>query len=177
MGRLENCVGWYHSHPGYSCWLSGIDVNTQKQNQMLSGVWVAVVVLFSFSVQDFGFDFSMQVDPVQTMSSGKVEIGAFRTYPDDYVPPEGSRTITQGSLPRAKIEEFGLHASEYYELDVDLFKSSVDTQLINLLWSKYWVNSLTAAPLLANRDYLTGSMVDFVDTLDSVENQVCILCC
>jgi hypothetical protein len=22
-------VGWYHSHPGYGCWLSGIDVGTQ----------------------------------------------------------------------------------------------------------------------------------------------------
>jgi COP9 signalosome complex subunit 5 len=24
MGRLENVIGWYHSHPGYGCWLSGI---------------------------------------------------------------------------------------------------------------------------------------------------------
>jgi COP9 signalosome complex subunit 5 len=29
VGRLENVVGWYHSHPGYGCWLSGIDVGTQ----------------------------------------------------------------------------------------------------------------------------------------------------
>ena len=21
-------IGWYHSHPGYGCWLSGIDVST-----------------------------------------------------------------------------------------------------------------------------------------------------
>ena len=25
--------GWYHSHPGYGCWLSGIDVGTQSLNQ------------------------------------------------------------------------------------------------------------------------------------------------
>lgn len=31
--RLENVVGWYHSHPGYGCWLSGIDVGTQMTNQ------------------------------------------------------------------------------------------------------------------------------------------------
>ena len=24
--RKENICGWYHSHPGYGCWLSGIDV-------------------------------------------------------------------------------------------------------------------------------------------------------
>ena len=23
-------VGWYHSHPGFGCWLSGVDVGTQK---------------------------------------------------------------------------------------------------------------------------------------------------
>ena len=23
VGRLENAIGWYHSHPGYGCWLSG----------------------------------------------------------------------------------------------------------------------------------------------------------
>ena len=30
VGRLENCCGWYNSHPGYGPWLSGIDVGTQK---------------------------------------------------------------------------------------------------------------------------------------------------
>ena len=25
--------GWYHSHPGYGCWLSGIDVATQSLYQ------------------------------------------------------------------------------------------------------------------------------------------------
>lgn len=43
-GRLENVVGWYHSHPGYGCWLSGIDVNTQLTNQQFQDPFVAVVV-------------------------------------------------------------------------------------------------------------------------------------
>jgi len=25
-------VGWYHSHPGFGCWLSSVDVNTQQVN-------------------------------------------------------------------------------------------------------------------------------------------------
>lgn len=28
--RIENVVGWYHSHPGFGCWLSGVDVGTQQ---------------------------------------------------------------------------------------------------------------------------------------------------
>jgi COP9 signalosome complex subunit 5 len=43
-GRLENVIGWYHSHPGYGCWLSGIDVNTQLTNQKYQDPFVAVVV-------------------------------------------------------------------------------------------------------------------------------------
>jgi COP9 signalosome complex subunit 5 len=43
-GRLENVIGWYHSHPGYGCWLSGIDVNTQMNNQKYQDPFVAVVV-------------------------------------------------------------------------------------------------------------------------------------
>lgn len=28
--RPETVVGWYHSHPGWGCWLSGVDMNTQQ---------------------------------------------------------------------------------------------------------------------------------------------------
>lgn len=44
VGRLENALGWYHSHPGYGCWLSGIDVSTQMLNQQFQEPWVAIVV-------------------------------------------------------------------------------------------------------------------------------------
>lgn len=27
--NTHQVVGWYHSHPSYGCWLSGIDVKTQ----------------------------------------------------------------------------------------------------------------------------------------------------
>ena len=44
VGRLENAIGWYHSHPGYGCWLSGIDVGTQMVNQQFQEPFVAIVV-------------------------------------------------------------------------------------------------------------------------------------
>ncbi len=44
VGRPENVIGWYHSHPGYGCWLSGIDVDTQMQNQQYQDPFVAIVV-------------------------------------------------------------------------------------------------------------------------------------
>ena len=34
----------YHSHPGFGCWLSGVDINTQQSFEALSERAVAVVV-------------------------------------------------------------------------------------------------------------------------------------
>ena len=31
----EVVVGWYHSHPGFGCWLSGVDINTQQVLSLL----------------------------------------------------------------------------------------------------------------------------------------------
>ena len=42
--REEHVVGWYHSHPGYGCWLSGIDVSTQMMHQKFQDPFVAIVV-------------------------------------------------------------------------------------------------------------------------------------
>ncbi len=35
-------VGWYHSHPGFGCWLSGVDINTQ---QVYVVVYVGMLLL------------------------------------------------------------------------------------------------------------------------------------
>ena len=91
-----------------------------------------------------------QVDPNRTISAGKVDIGAFRTYPENYTPPNVSASEYQ-SIPLNKIEDFGVHANQYYQLDVQIFTSSLDTHLLGLLWNKYWVNTLSQSPLISVR--------------------------
>ncbi|KAF4353806.1 hypothetical protein G4B88_009400 [Cannabis sativa] len=141
-GRLENVVGWYHSHPGYGCWLSGIDVSTQMLNQQFQEPFLAVVI-----------------DPTRTVSAGKVEIGAFRTYPEGYKPLDELVSEYQ-TIPLNKIEDFGVHCKQYYALDITYFKSSLDNHLLDLLWNKYWVNTLSSSPLLGNGDYVAGQISD-----------------
>jgi COP9 signalosome complex subunit 5 len=142
-GRMENAVGWYHSHPGYGCWLSGIDVSTQDMQQ-LSDPFVAVVI-----------------DPDRTISAGKVEIGAFRTFPKDYTAPkEDNEDEEYQSIPLSKVEDFGAHASQYYSLEVSHYKSTLDSQLLSLLWNKYWVATLSQSPLFTTRDYGSKQMMD-----------------
>jgi COP9 signalosome complex subunit 5 len=151
-GQPENAVGWYHSHPGYGCWLSGIDVNTQKTQQTFQDPFVAVVI-----------------DPDRTVSAGKVEIGAFRTFPDNYIQEKeksagknGGGTDADGfqTIPLGKIEDFGAHANHYYPLDVSHYKSSLDAKLLDSLWNKYWVGTLSSSPLISNREYGTKQISD-----------------
>jgi 26S proteasome regulatory subunit N11 len=61
VGRKHICVGWYHSHPGFGCWLSMVDVTTQRSFEQLSGRCVAVVI-----------------DPIQSVR-GMVVMDAFRS--------------------------------------------------------------------------------------------------
>ncbi|KAJ6361177.1 hypothetical protein OIU78_001754 [Salix suchowensis] len=128
-GRLENVVGWYHSHPGYGCWLSGIDVSTQMLNQQYQEPFLAVVI-----------------DPTRTVSAGKVEIGAFRTYPEGYKPPDDPVSEYQ-TIPLNKIEDFGVHCKQYYSLDITYFKSSLDY-------------------------YVAGQICDLAEKLEHAENQL-----
>ena len=39
----------------------------------------------------------------------------------------------------------------YYALEVAYFKSSLDRKLLELLWNKYWVNTLSSSSLLTVR--------------------------
>lgn len=143
-GRAENPVGWYHSHPGYGCWLSGIDVATQVSQQSFFDPFLAVVI-----------------DPHRTISAGKVEIGAFRTYPEGFK-PEGQESSAEGmaAVPMAKAEDFGAHANRYYSLEVSHYKSTLESKLLEALWNKYWVQTLSSSPLFSNRDFVTNQIQD-----------------
>ncbi|OAA74171.1 COP9 signalosome complex subunit 5 [Cordyceps fumosorosea ARSEF 2679] len=156
QGRQENVVGWYHSHPGYGCWLSGIDVDTEALQQQFQDPFLAVVV-----------------DPDRTISAGKVDIGAFRTYPESYKAGDDGASGTANAtgadgfeaVPLDKAAEFGTHASRYYSLEVSHFKSSLDAHLLELLWHKYWVQTLSQNPLLANRDFANKQMLDLASKI------------
>jgi COP9 signalosome complex subunit 5 len=178
IGREENVIGWYHSHPGYGCWLSGIDVSTQMLNQQFQEPFVAIVI-----------------DPVRTISAGKVNLGAFRTYPKGYKAPDEGPSEYQ-TIPLNKIEDFGVHCKQYYALDVSYFKSSLDNKLLDSLWNKYWLNTLSSSSLLTvmspsfalsisfvylliclstikqNAEYTTGQIFDLSDKLEQTELQL-----
>ena len=154
-GQLENAVGWYHSHPGYGCWLSGIDVGTQMSQQAFNDPWLAVVI-----------------DPDRTISAGRVEIGAFRTFPQTYLPLEQAQSDEYQTIPLGKIEDFGAHSSRYYSLGVSHFKSTLDSSLLESLWNKYWVSTLSSNPLFTNREYGSNQITDISNKTKQAESSI-----
>ncbi|CAI4231799.1 unnamed protein product [Auanema sp. JU1783] len=154
IGKKEKVVGWYHSHPGYGCWLSGIDVATQALNQQYQEPWVAIVI-----------------DPLRTMSAGKVDIGAFRTYPKGYSPPEFDGKQEYQTIPLNKIEDFGVHCKQYYSLEVSFFKSELDTHILSTLWNTYWLSTITSSPLLSNAGYINNQMSDIASKMKHIEKR------
>ena len=165
-GRREHVVGWYHSHPGYGCWRSGIDCSTQLLNQQYTEPFLAIVI-----------------DPVRTCAAGKVEIGAFRTYPQGYKGATGGDPENGGgagggggggggyqTIPMDKIEDFGVHANQYYRLDVSFFKSRLDAEMLDVLWNKYWVNTLSSSPARANRAFVATQIEDLARKMTHAES-------
>jgi len=155
IGKEEPVVGWYHSHPGFGCWLSGIDVKTQGNNQKYQDPYIAIVV-----------------DPKRTLASGKVEIGAFRCWPDrpDFQAPEAYKL----KPPKGGKGDFdyGQFASAYYRLKTSVFKSNLDARLLELLWSKYWVKSLSVSRNLLNKDYNATELEGLNEKLSEAEKHL-----
>jgi len=151
IGKREGTCGWYHSHPGYGCWLSGIDVSTQKIHQQVEDPYLAIVI-----------------DPIKTLSSGKVEIGCFRTYPEDRIPEQNLSSNFQ-NIPLNKIEDFGVHYKCYYQLEHSFFKSSMDSFILDCLYNKYWTQTLSSTPLLKNKGYSSGLVFDIAEKISKLE--------
>jgi COP9 signalosome complex subunit 5 len=142
--RKDTYIGWYHSHPGYKAFLSGTDVLTQRIQQQ-QGACIAVVI-----------------DPILTSSSGKVEIGGFRTYEEGYKSDEPFDIL-----------EMGAHGDEYYRIpNFDFYKSSSDDNLLQLLWNKYWANTLSTNSLIHNKNYHNKQIINVVSKLEKVENDL-----
>merc|ERR1719385_483210 len=115
-GRPEMVVGWYHSHPGFGCWLSGVDINTQQSFEALSDRAVAVVV-----------------DPIQSVK-GKVVIDAFRLInPNMMVLGQEPRQTTSvlGHLQKPSIQALihGLNR-HYYSIAINYRKNELEQRML-----------------------------------------------
>ena len=47
-----------------------------------------------------------------------------------------------------KIEDFGVHANSYYPLNIEIYKTGLEDKVLEVLWNKYWVMTLSQSPML-----------------------------
>ncbi|GBG88408.1 hypothetical protein CBR_g47107 [Chara braunii] len=128
-GRPEMVVGWYHSHPGFGCWLSGVDINTQQSFEALNQRAVAVVV-----------------DPIQSVK-GKVVVDAFRLInPQTMMLGQEPRQTTSnlGHLNKPSIQALihGLNR-HYYSIGINYRKNELEEKMLLNLHKKWWASGLT----------------------------------
>merc|ERR1711934_597089 len=127
-GRPEMVVGWYHSHPGFGCWLSGVDVNTQQSFEALNARAVAVVV-----------------DPIQSVK-GKVVIDAFRSInPQSAMMGQEPRQTTSnvGHINKPSIQALihGLNR-HYYAIAIGYRKNELEQKMLLNLYANKWTKGL-----------------------------------
>ena len=140
VGRGHKYIGWYHSHPGFGCWLSGIDCNTQKYMQTMNKTWFALVV-----------------DPYRTKSKKNIDFGCFRMYNNE----KTNRVLQEfDSIPLNRSEEFGIHQNKYYRIPHFFFQSKYEANIVKLMYKNYWVDTLSSNALLVNEEFFKESVDD-----------------
>ncbi|KAJ3545325.1 hypothetical protein NMY22_g2492 [Coprinellus aureogranulatus] len=127
-GRPEMVVGWYHSHPGFGCWLSSVDINTQQSFESLNPRSVAVVI-----------------DPIQSVK-GKVVIDAFRLINPQTVvagkePRQTTSNIGQINKPSIQALIHGLNR-HYYSIAVNYRKTELEQSMLMNLHKRNWTEGL-----------------------------------
>lgn len=128
-GRNETVVGWYHSHPGFGCWLSNVDMSTQATFEQLNKRSIAVVI-----------------DPVQSVK-GKVVLDAFRLIPtqvnmlnfSDY--REVTSNIGYYIPPSLVATVHGLNKM-YYSFYIEYKKTDLEEKMLLNMNKKSWIDNL-----------------------------------
>ncbi|KIK43388.1 hypothetical protein CY34DRAFT_81883 [Suillus luteus UH-Slu-Lm8-n1] len=137
-GRPEMVVGWYHSHPGFGCWLSSVDINTQESFERMQNRCVAVVI-----------------DPIQSVK-GKVVIDAFRLI--------NPQTVIIGREPRQTTSNIGLinkpsiqalvHGlnRHYYSIAVNYRKTELEQSMLMNLHKRNWTEGLKLRDFCSHKE-------------------------
>ncbi|KAK2195410.1 bifunctional Rpn11-EIF3F [Babesia duncani] len=127
-GRPEVVVGWYHSHPGFGCWFSGTDVNTQQSFEQLNPRAVGIVI-----------------DPIQSVK-GKVVIDCFRLISPHVImlgqePRQTTSNIGHLNKPTIIALVHGLNRN-YYSIVINYRKTPLESHMLLKFNKNKWTDDL-----------------------------------
>ena len=120
IGFDETVVGWYHSHPGFGCWLSGVDINTHQSFENLNKRCIAVVI-----------------DPIQSVK-GKIVVEAYRLFSQFYRNHENREVMDFCSSVDKRFftkDNHGLNTN-YYSLYLSFDKNFMEEIIFSSIYKK-----------------------------------------
>lgn len=147
FGRPEKSCGWYHSHPGLECFFSEIDVRTHRNNQIGYKAFVGLVI-----------------DPINTTSSGKVHLGCYVTLPEE-------KGENDKEVPLDLLLKYGSAAYKYYELELNYFKTDVDSKVLSDIIKRSYGQSVSCSPLRLNANYLAKNINDVKTSFQKLDTK------
>ena len=65
-----------------------------------------------------------------------------------------------------------MHCHEYYPLKVSIFKTEENSKLFDLLWKKYWIQTLATHPLIADKEHFGKQIQDLAEKVKDAESSV-----
>merc|ERR1719478_623089 len=157
-GRPEMVVGWYHSHPGFGCWLSGVDINTQQSFEALNQRAVAVVV-----------------DPIQSVK-GKVVIDCFRSINQQMImlgqePRQTTSNLGHLNKPSIQALIHGLNR-HYYSIALSYRKNELEVRMLQNLHKKNWTVGLTVDDYQVHAEETGKTVKEMVELSEAYEKAV-----
>lgn len=156
-GRPEVVVGWYHSHPGFGCWFSGTDINTQQSFEQLNLRAVGVVV-----------------DPIQSVK-GKVVIDCFRLINPHSVmlaqePRQTTSNIGHLNKPTITALVHGLNRN-YYSIAINYRKNELEQKMLLNLHKSKWSDPLILKPFDVHQKD-NGDIIESLNMLSEKYNRM-----
>ena len=157
-GRSEVVVGWYHSHPGFGCWRSSVDINTQQSFEQLNPRAVAIVV-----------------DPIESVK-GKVVIDAFRLInPSTVMLGQEPRQTTSniGHLNKPSIQSLihGLNR-HYYSIAIGYRKTQLEQAMLGNLHKRNWTDGLKLADFQEHQHANQGAVKRMLSLAEEYQKSV-----
>ncbi|EJW04716.1 hypothetical protein EDEG_01079 [Edhazardia aedis USNM 41457] len=155
VNKDDDVVGWYHSHPGFGCWLSSVDMATQDSFERLHKRAIAVVI-----------------DPIQSVK-GKVVLDAFRLINNNFlmggIEPR-QVTNNMGFLAKPSIVAL-LHGlnRQYYSFRITYKKTILEQQMLLSMSKKSWAESLKIRKV-ENEEGIARDAENYLKTVESEKN-------
>ena len=120
--KYDIIVGWYHSHPGFGCWLSGVDINTQKSFEQLNRRSIALVL-----------------DPIQS-TKGNIVLEIFRLQIpfNQHEDNRESSSLESGLKILSKTQSEHGYNKAYYSLHIAFKKNLIEEISMSSVFENAW---------------------------------------